>query len=741
MTNRIFFWLITSCLLVSFGVPSWAQKNTNNCDELYQWVVFGDENNEKLLGVKLYQPELLISFYTQNNCQPVWSEEKGAFRKAEVMMAVLDKAEDVVNYHVPAIDERYTEIQTFFLPLGVFQYGDLDKLDVLLTDAALHYSFRLQAGEELDAKSKEELGNKVIRELQAAIKNDNLQDYYINAKAGTLAPPPATVPPPAAEPAIMETLREEKQQVVVDAGIFESVEVLNEQSRILGTPIFRSGDVGTFYNQRGYKAAWHDGKRTSSKGRELIKNLERAGEDGLESADYHLAIIKEQVQLAKNSGSAALNKLDIVMTDAALHYAYHLAYGKLNPKQFGHSWNVDEERVPLGGSLNEALENDKLTTFYNQVKPQHQQYKKLQRELVDYQKRIAKGTWEKVPEVKKLELGMVDDRVVALRKRLEYDRKLPKPLNDVRPNPADSTGMKMDSFFNAKVYDRGVRDAVIAFQKDHGLAADGVVGKNTIAALNVPLDGRVNQIKLNMERWRWLPNDLGTDYLLVNVPSFELNVYEDFDSLVLLKKVQVGKTKHKTPIFNDLMQYLEFNPYWTVPFSIATKEILPKLKRNAGYLTRNNMELLSGGRAINPYGINWANVSRKNFHYTIRQKPGAKNALGRVKFMFPNLYNVYLHDTPSKSLFARSERTFSHGCVRLEKPFELAEYLLKDEPKWSGEKVEKLIERGKNKRVYLTNPRPIYILYFTTWVGDDEKLRFYKDVYGRDEVEKNALLN
>ncbi len=739
MTNRIFFLMITSCWLV-MCLPTWAQKDSNNCDELYQWVVFGDENDEKILGAKLFQPELLISFYTQNDCQPVWLQEKSAFRKAELMMNILGDAEDIVNYHVGTINDRYTEIQTFYLPLGVFQYGELDKLDVLLTDAALHYSYRLQAGEELSATAKEELGAKIIGELQKAIKEEQLQEYYAQAKAGTLSAP-EKVATPKPEPAIMETLREEQQTNIVDAGIFESVNALSKESRILGAPIFRSGEVNSFYRERDYKAAWHDGKRTNAKGRELVKNLEKAEEDGLESADYHLMIIKEQIQLAKNSGSAALNKLDIVMTDAALHYAHHLAYGKLNPKQFGHSWNVDEERMPLGGALNEALEKDQITTFINKLKPQHQAYKRLKKQLISYKTKTANATLQQVPAVKKLELGMIDERVQALRSRLAYDGKLPKRFNDVRPDSSDSTGMKVDSFFNVNVYDRGVRDAVIAFQKDHGLAADGVVGKNTIAALNVPLSGRVDQIKLNMERWRWLPNDLGERYLLVNVPSFELNIYEDFDSLVLLKKVQVGKTKHKTPIFNDLMQYLEFNPYWTVPFSIATKEILPKLQRNAGYLARNNMELLSGGRAVNPYGVNWGGVSRRNFHYTIRQKPGAKNALGRVKFMFPNLFNVYLHDTPSKSLFARSERTFSHGCIRLENPFELAEYLLKDEPKWSGEKVEKLIERGKNKRVYLTNPVPIYILYFTTWIGPDGKLRFYKDVYGRDGVELKALLN
>ncbi|MGB0840568.1 MAG: L,D-transpeptidase family protein, partial [Chitinophagales bacterium] len=243
---------------------------------------------------------------------------------------------------------------------------------------------------------------------------------------------------------------------------------------------------------------------------------------------------------------------------------------------------------------------------------------------------------------------------------------------------------------------------------------------------------RIDQIKMNMERWRWLPQSLGSRYVLVNIPAYWLYVYEPNEVIGLEKKVMVGKTYHKTPVFNDLMQYIEFNPYWTVPYSIASREILPKLKRNPGYLAAKDMRLFQGSKSVNPYNVDWSSVYRSNFKYKIRQNPGPKNALGTMKFMFPNLYNVYVHDTPSKSLFVESQRAYSHGCVRLEKPIEFAEYLLKDNKNYTLNKIEKVLDKGKNKRVNLEEALPIYILYFTVWADEEGNPRFMHDIYGKD---------
>ena len=211
-----------------------------------------------------------------------------------------------------------------------------------------------------------------------------------------------------------------------------------------------------------------------------------------------------------------------------------------------------------------------------------------------------------------------------------------------------------------------------------------------------------------------------------------LYIFEQKDSLVLEKRTVIGKKSTQTPIFSELVRYLDLNPYWTVPYSIATAEILPRLKRNAGYLSSKNMELFSGGKKINPYNVNWAKVSRSNFRYTVRQKPSKTNALGEVKFLFPNAYNVYVHDTPSKSLFANYERAYSHGCVRLEKPMELAEYLLRENPKWTAEKLDKQLKKRKNKRIILDEPMPIYIIYLTAVSDANGDIIYGNDIYNHD---------
>ena len=223
-------------------------------------------------------------------------------------------------------------------------------------------------------------------------------------------------------------------------------------------------------------------------------------------------------------------------------------------------------------------------------------------------------------------------------------------INEVEPGTLDSEDLvyHKNLCFNPMLFDTLVQRAVIDFQKRNGLEVDGIVGKHTLHTINTPYLDRIRQLEINLERLRWLPNDLGENYLVANIPTFMLYIFEQKDSLVLEKRTVIGKKSTQTPIFSELVRYLDLNPYWTVPYSIATAEILPRLKRNAGYLSSKNMELFSGGKKINPYNVDWAKVSRSNFRYTVRQKPSKTNALGEVKFLFPNAYNVYVHDTPSK---------------------------------------------------------------------------------------------
>lgn len=267
--------------------------------------------------------------------------------------------------------------------------------------------------------------------------------------------------------------------------------------------------------------------------------------------------------------------------------------------------------------------------------------------------------------------------------------------------------------------------------------------QNTTVGLSEGIKNKIRQIEINLERWRWLPRDLGKRYIMVNVPNFDLKVIEN-DHTVLTMRVVVGKPYLRTPVFSSEMTYLVINPYWNVPPSIAGKELLPVLRRDPSYLSRHNMEVISkGGMRYNPGGINWSQIGSSNFPFLLRQRPGTKNPLGTVKFMFPNRFNVYLHDTSQRGLFARSERVFSHGCIRIEKPTELLEYVLGPNSRWNRNTL-KTLSRERERIVGLPEPIPVHIMYWTAWVDNDGKVQFRKDIYGRDkllEAQLNPLSN
>ena len=252
----------------------------------------------------------------------------------------------------------------------------------------------------------------------------------------------------------------------------------------------------------------------------------------------------------------------------------------------------------------------------------------------------------------------------------------------------------------------------------------------------MPVEVRIEQLTLNMERWRWLPESLGDRHILVNVPTYQLDVYEN-GQVVLPMRVVAGKKDNPTPIFMDKMENVVFSPYWNVPPSIARNETIPAAMRDPGYLDRNNMEVVKGRHVVDPWSVSWSAVAAGN--YTIRQRPGEKNALGHVKFLFPNQFDVYLHDTPAESLFARTDRSFSHGCVRIEKPEELAEYVLRSQPEWTRERIRAAMFGGVEKWVTLKEPLPVYILYMTAWVDPDGAVQFREDIYGHDQKQQKLL--
>lgn len=292
------------------------------------------------------------------------------------------------------------------------------------------------------------------------------------------------------------------------------------------------------------------------------------------------------------------------------------------------------------------------------------------------------------------------------------------------------------------MFDRDLEKAVKRFQKRHGLRVDGMAGAKTLKALNVTIVERINQIKANMERLRWIPNNFGRRYVLVNIASFSLHTIDNKEK-VLSMRVVVGKKSRGTPVFKSRITHVELNPYWNIPPKIASEDILPKILKDADYLSKERIKVYEGwgknAPEIDPELIKWSKLSSQYFPYKLRQEPGSKNALGRIKFFFPNKFDVYLHDTPARGLFNEIKRDFSSGCIRIEKPIELAGYLLNGDPRWTREKIPEIINEGKNQMIWVTKPIDIYMLYLTAWIDEEGILNFRDDIYGRDVALQIAL--
>ena len=477
------------------------------------------------------------------------------------------------------------------------------------------------------------------------------------------------------------------------------------QSVMIAAPV-----VGAFYASRGYRPAWSDGRNRD----DMIASIHGAAAAGLNPDEYHL---REIERLVKGDGSAAVQaELDILLTDALFVLGYHYRFGKVDPESVNPHWNIpnrfgEEDPVALVSS---ALDRHAVPELLARLEPKHNFYQRLKTALADYRSLQLAGGWPEIPEGETLRLGADDSRVVLLRRRLLLTR-------DLQQGAADSS-----------VFDADVDRAVRVFQYRMGLSDDGVVGKDTLAALNVPVETRIQQIRINLERARWILHDLDAHAVVVNVAGFMAYVTEG-EEVIWMTRVQVGKPYHMTPLFRDEVSYIEINPTWTVPYSISSKELLPKIKKDPDYLADRNMIVLDrNGKQVDPAGIDWNSLSANRFPYTLRQQPGPDNALGRIKFMFPNEHAVYLHDTPSKSLFERDYRVFSHGCIRVQNPYLLAQILLDDNEKWSVEKIEAAVDSRVTQRIVLDRKIPIYLTYWTAAVDDDLEVNFSRDPYNRD---------
>ncbi len=469
--------------------------------------------------------------------------------------------------------------------------------------------------------------------------------------------------------------------------------------------------IPVLYERRSFELAWTRPAMIDA----LMTAIAAAPSHGLDPADYHFGALTSRLGVMAGGldGDTSRVDLDLLLTDALARYAFTLHYGKLNPTDLDPVWNLsriinDKEALLL---FQGALNTGDIIELLDEVAPQNPFYLNLRRALADYRAMASLGGWPSVPEGPILRPGDRDPRVAILRTRLEI-------TGDFAAHSSE----------DPELYDESVEMAVKRFQHRHSLDEDGKLGPKTLAALNVPVETRIDQIRANLERDRWVFRDLPDNFIIVNIAGYELALVRNRVP-VWRTRVQVGKKIHETPIFASEMTYLVLNPTWTVPPGILRNETLPATRKDPDYLSKNNMSLIrSDGSVVNPATVDL----NGSFPYGVRQEPGPKNALGRVKFMFPNPYFVYLHDTPSKSLFARSERAFSHGCIRTENPLDLAALLLSGKEGWDRAHIDAVIESGEMTTVTLDSPMTVLLLYWTANVQPDGTIDFREDIYGRD---------
>lgn len=481
--------------------------------------------------------------------------------------------------------------------------------------------------------------------------------------------------------------------------------------------------VPDFYERREFQLAWV--KHASIE--DLFRAIRESEADGLDPRDYHLAALerlRRGLEASPTPTPAMLADFDILLTDALVRLSYHLMFGKVDPERLDQSWNMSREIIGLDHAvtIQQALDSESLYQAIDHEKPKHAFYTELKAALATYRAIKAAGGWPQIPSGPSLKPGMHDERIPTLRRRLSL-------TGDLAPRSAD----------HSQAFDGALVEAVKTFQRRHGLAADGALGRETLAALNVPIEERIQQLRVNLERGRWMLHNLESTFIVVNVAGYH-SYYVKEGQMVWQGRAQVGRPLRQTPSFKAEMTYLVFNPTWTVPPTILAQDYLPFLKQDPGYVQRKGLKVIDrAGRTVEPGQIDWSRYSASYSPYLLRQDPGPRNALGRVKFIFPNDHAVFLHDTPKQKLFDRTERAFSSGCIRVENALDLARLLLDDEVQWNRKSIDKVIESGKTRTVSLHESVPVLLLYWTAWVGPDGRVNFGHDLYDRDKLVQKGL--
>ncbi len=504
-------------------------------------------------------------------------------------------------------------------------------------------------------------------------------------------------------------------------------EKLEVSGRVLESDVL----VHRFYADRDFEEVWSRNGILLELAYEMRFEIRQAKFDGLVPEDYHLALIDAYFQTfeankaAKKPNEAGeLVALELLLTDAFFELAEDLELGKVDPAKLNGDWEIARKtsRTSYLDLLNEAIATGEVRQNLESLYPKFTIYKKGREVLRVMDERAKADTldWKAVKLDKAIKVGESHAAIPVLRERLNY-----------------WGYAKSQSVSDPKLYDSTMFVGVKEFQMRNGMEPDGVIGKNTAIGLNASPALLMEKAAVNLERLRWLPDTVqNLELILVNIANYQLDYLDRLDT-IFSSRVIVGKQYHESPIFTAEMSYIVFSPYWNIPPSIARKEIIPAVRRNPSYLNQKNMDVVTfSGKQVDPASINW---SAKTFPYMIRQKPGGSNSLGLVKFMFPNSHNVYIHDTPSRSLFSREDRALSHGCIRLENPALFAQTLLKTDPSWTAEKIDQAMHQNKEQIVSLPRKIPVVLLYLTFWADSKGQAHFRQDIYDRDAEVLAAL--
>jgi murein L,D-transpeptidase YcbB/YkuD len=533
--------------------------------------------------------------------------------------------------------------------------------------------------------------------------------------------PVTSAPAPAMRDPLAEAIRER-----VDYLRYET-EHDHRDLVVRGARVVLGDTLARYYESQQFQAKWRDPARLDL----LIAALAELRDDGLDPADYHVAALqafRTDQRATTSLPPMEQADLDMLATDSMMLALYHLYLGKVDPVKLSAQWNFSTRPISVESAfarLTAALDSGQIRETFARARPQHVWYQRGRERLREYRALAAAGGWSPISDGPVLRPGMTDPRVPALRHRLEVTSDVPAPSS--QPYPP------------SELYDDDLVKGMRHFQERHGLTPDGIVGSGTRAALNVPVSARIDQIRVNLERGRWALHEVQGEFVLVDVAGFYVSYFRN-DEPIWTSRVVVGRDERETPVFRSTITYVVINPTWTIPPGILVKDKLPALRRDPGTLQRSNIRVLDGsGREVNPYSVNWNRYSATNLPpYQFRQDPGPDNALGLVKIMFPNPYLVYLHDSPAKSLYEKDERTFSSGCIRVQKPFELAELVLND-PQWNQQAIAEVVASKQTRTVNLKKPVPVLILYWTAQPRPDGQVVFRNDVYGRDAVTLAAL--